>query len=219
MKVRFERINVSETKRPAMRGRRIALVLVIGLVPLALAPAAFASSSGSNTSTVNLEAPTVRSITVTSPASNVLSFCRDNTTGTDTTGLAIPDGECITPDADTGFITIANGPAAGHIYVNGGDAVPSTGGKDWTLPAEASDASNSDPAVGPDVYAEETFNLRNPGTLMTNTPSCDFAFADGSQCTAAASQMGTEGLAVFAPTSSTAAFPSFTITTTWTAVP
>src|SRR4029077_15895844 len=115
------------TSRP--RGRRfaipIATVAAVGALMLGGAPAVLASTGGSPTVTITVA---VRSITV-SPSTATFNTCSLSGTSTGST-LEFPNGLCTT---GTSYITITNGAAAGHVDVNGADAIPADNGTHWTL--------------------------------------------------------------------------------------
>ena len=81
-------------------------------------------------------------------------------------------------------------------------------------------------AAGQDVYTEQT-GLVPPGEMatyqtLTATPTCDqaiHAFGLMDPCSATTGFSQTEYLQIAAPTGSTDTSATFTITTTWTAVP
>jgi hypothetical protein len=209
--------------RRGHRAHRRMLLLVrattLALAPVVLATSpAYAGSTATNTATLPIA---VRSLAVT-PATAAFGNCTISTGGgtvTATTGLVIPGGSCsigtVTGPTTKNGILITNGGVPGHIDVSGGPAVPIDGGSNWALGSSA--ASNT--------YVEKTEDDIS-GLVVTSavatTPTCDGAFAArGStpSCSAAAGQTGVEALLVEAPSSSTDSSSSFTITTTWTAVP
>jgi hypothetical protein len=192
---------------------------VVALVPVAAVTLpAGAATSGSSSATLTLTPPPVRSVTVT-PATATFANC----SGPNANLLAFPNGTCsvgtFVAGPVTGGITVTNGAAAGHIYVNGANAVPADAGTPWTLTSAI--------APGTDSYLEETGAYSNSinapvHQVLTNTAACDVAFtpafAVGGGCAATAGQVGNEQLAITGPSTSSDSGP-FTITTTWTAVP
>ncbi len=215
------RIRVYRAPRPVARAdHRVAFVVAMTVLGLALSaiPAA-ADTSGSNTSTVQVAPPAVRAVTVnTNAAQSTLDQCSGGSTST----LVIPGGHC----GKDGLVTITNGPVAGHINVNGASAAPQDGGIGWSLAPTggASIISTPSPAgfLGTNMYAEQNASSTQPGIWIGNNPACDLAFTAAApigSCAAAAGQSTTEGLGVYAPTATTDSSSSFTITTTWTAVP
>jgi hypothetical protein len=200
-----------------------------GMAVVAWAPSpAFASSTGTNTATVSVSVA-VRSITVT-PAEATFGTCVTAAGGDATGVLTIPGGSCQTgvPGSGVGGITITNGDVAGHIDINGAAAQPS----DVT---DCYSQVNGETVVNPlcwtlgspgqDVYLEETATPAPAGQMgdqyqaLTTTPTCDDAFSPMGGCTAGDNASQTEYLQIDAPTSSTDTSSTFTITTTWTAVP
>jgi hypothetical protein len=230
MNLFFVRISVEFKRdctktRARIRPSRVTAIAagVLGLVATMMALPAAASTSGSNTATVQLVPPAVRSITV-SPATAVFNHCSPNATA-----LAFPNGACqvglqdATTGAITGGITITNGSVAGHIDVNGQNATPSdVGGTPWTLLTTPS-------TPGINQFIEETFGsslVNSNGSLVAPTPLCDGAFTlagtppnQTGDCSASANQSANEALLLEGPSSSTDQNGPFTITTTWTAVP
>jgi hypothetical protein len=211
-------LRASDTKRSqtGQQRRRVFRVLktaAFALAPIVLATSpAYAGSTATNTATLPIA---VRSLTIT-PATATFGGCQVLVGGvaTPTTGLVIPGGTCSIGSSTAGSvadgITITNGGVPGHIYVSGGPAVPSDAGKDWAI----------GPATAQDTYKETTFSTSSSHVIIA-TASCDTSFDSGpvAGCAASAAQSQTEGLNVVAPTSSTDTASSFTITTTWTAVP
>jgi hypothetical protein len=199
---------------------------VVAVVPaLALAVPATAATTGSNVGTLTLTPPAVRSVTVT-PATSTFANC----TGPNAAQLAFPNGFCSVGVAGNsgaaGGVTVTNGTAAGHIDVNGANAVPSDSGTPWTLLDSPSAYAPSLTTPAADQYDELTQVLFSGhgvvNSVVSTTPTCDLAF-DGTTstpggCTAAAGASTTESLVIEGPSTSTDAGP-FAITTTWTAVP
>jgi hypothetical protein len=126
----------------------------------------------------------------------------------------------------TGGITITNGNTAGHIDVNGQNAIPADmGGTPWAI------ENTVNPGV--DQFLEDTLGSQSNGVGSNNTslstaPVCDTAFnvvGVGSpvqpvgDCSATAGQSSNEVLNMVGPSSSTDQNGPFTVTTTWTAVP
>lgn len=189
---------------------------LLALMPIVIAPAADAATSGSNISTVTVLPPLLRSVTVTSP-SHQFGGCVSTGLGSQS-GLTVPGGECFLAGSDG--VTISNGPLASEIDVNGGDAVPSDGGTDWALPA-----SLSSYALGTDVYEEKVFpNTGGLGPVsLVDSPVCDTVFLGiqpGDACESASPGQSTiESLNLYAPSATTDIASTRTITTTWTVLP
>jgi hypothetical protein len=199
---------------------RVLKTAALSLVPIVLSTsAAYAGSTAANTATLPIA---IRSLTVT-PATATFGDCDvpigATTNVTPTTGLVIPGGSCyvghFSGSAVVQGITITNGGVPGHIDINGGAAVPSDGGTDWALGA----------AAGANTYTE--LNRQVIGEIpvaITASPTCDSVFdtpakASPTGCLVISGSTTTEQLIVDAPRSSTDTSSSFTITTTWTAVP
>lgn len=217
--------------RAARRARPGRTLLAVGAGLLALlsldAIPATAATTGSNTATVQLTPPPVRSVTV-SPSTAAFGNCSGpNETGTNSNPaeLAFPNGSCLVGTAGaaviTGGITITNGTAAGSIDVNGQAATPADAGTPWSLVP----ASAGTPGVDQFVEATDGSALTSASgnyTSVTSTPTCDTAFtvvSSAGSCAAAAGQSSEEALVIEGPSSSTDQNGPFTITTTWTAVP
>ncbi len=206
----------------ARRTRRLLLAAAAAaLASLAIATSASAADSGANTSTVNISPPLIRSITlalsVDVPGGS-FGLCVDPETHlADLTTLTIPDGICTLSRGGGGqdYVRITNGPVPGHINVNGGEAVPTSGeGSGWALGTSA----------GPDVYTEKSADHDGEALLpfsLTASPSCDGSIhpAVADLCAVAADEENDELVQIGAPTSSTATASNLTVTTTWTAVP
>jgi hypothetical protein len=182
--------------------------VLIGLAAAAVAAvpvgSALAASSGSVAETITVA---VRSVTV-SPTS--VAMCSSSAP------LTFPNGTC-----RASGITITNGSASGHIDVQGANAVPSDNGTNWT-PCGSSAGTSCTGTNGPgqDQYATIVNSIGPSGTILSNSPECDYGF-DGSTsgCTAASGQSATENINVTGPSASTDSSPTFTSSVTWTAVP
>ena len=188
-----------------MRRTLLGLVGAAIAVPSAIVPAV-ASADDSTTATINVA---VRSLTV-SPASVTYSQCYDSSLNSTGAAIVIPGGYCQGLDNN---ISITNGSVAGHIDVQGSDAVPADNGTHWTL------TSNNVP--GTDQFLEETTSTPNgfSGPKLATAPACDTAFDETTHCAASAGQTGSEKLYVVAPSATTDPSTSFTTVITWTAVP
>lgn len=244
MNLFFVRISVERTRecrQPRARNRlpRVTAIAAgaVGLLATMIVLPASAATTGSNTATVGLLPPPVRSLTV-SPTTAAFGNCVDNTgaASPDPTKLPFPNGACTVGTATVtstipGGITITNGAVAGHIDVNGQDATPAdVGGTPWTMEYPGNFLSTPQILPGVDQFAEETLGNNyfvgiNSYTAFDGSPVCDLAFtitsttpATGS-CAASAGQSSMEALDITGPSSSTDQNGPFTITTTWTAVP
>ncbi|HTW05886.1 MAG TPA: hypothetical protein VME46_00130 [Acidimicrobiales bacterium] len=200
--------------RPTRRTRRKwALVVPVAAAALCCSAApALADTSGTNTATLNVAPPPVVSITVSPTASTFGNCVTEN--GAPSSALVIPLGVCsvgqVVEGAVVGGITITNGSAPAEIEVNGAAAEPSDGGTPWALSNNGGSNAN--------VFGESVWSVLDQGsTNIQPTATCDIAFA-GQGCSAAAGASQTEQLYVGAPTSSTDTSPTWTITTTWTAI-
>jgi hypothetical protein len=232
VRISVERKREDRQPRTPIRLPRVIAVAAgaVGLVATMVVLPASAATTGSNSSTVGLLPPAVRSINV-SPATAQFGNCVDNTgaASSDPTELPFPNGSCQVGTVGTivtGGITITNGPVAGHVYVNGQNATPADAGTPWTMEPAANVATT---LPGVDQFAEETLGS-NSFTDTTNeqvfdtTPVCDLGFTQvgvpaTSSCAATANELSTEALAIDGPSSSTDTNGPFTITTTWSAVP
>ncbi len=195
--------------------------IALGLTVFAVTPA-FASDSGGTTATINVGPPLIRSITVSPPTVTFKGCSGGSSTST---VLGFPSGQCNTNNS---AITVTNGPTAGHIFVGGADAVPSSGSTHWTLcgqsgpPLCSGPNGGSGPLPGKDQYNINRFASGTPANDLTTTPRCDLNFnVSGDPCLAAASQSNAsaELMTLFGPTVSTDASSVFTTTVTWMAVP
>jgi hypothetical protein len=154
--------------------------------------------------------------------------------------LTFPNDACYTTGGDN--VTITNGAIAGHVDVNGSDAIPSdVGGTHWALCGGSGGPActgapgggigcvgcvlgSNLPAPGVDQFAEagQTLGGGLPGPVLTNAAQADtlfsvpFGIADGS---AGAGQSATETLGLMGPSSSSDQSSAFTTAWTWTAVP
>ncbi len=203
--------------RPFSLRRRTARGVAVLLSSLALAAvtALPANAGNSITATINI---LVRSVTV-SPSSIAYVNCTTHAGGSTGTGLAFPNGQCTTMGTT---ITITNGPADGHIDVQGADAIPADNGAHWTLCSDAATAcSGGSNTPGADQFQELTAG--NGATILTTSPQCDDAFdalPSPPGCTATAGQTSTgEWLSLTGPSTSSDSSTSFTTVVTWTAVP
>jgi hypothetical protein len=229
----FVRISVERKRDCAMdrarnRPWRVTAIAAgtVGLIATILALPASAATTGSNSSTVGLLPPPVRSITV-SPTTGAFGECSGpNSSGSSPvpSEIAFPNGSCQIGDllgggGVTGGITITNGTEAGHIDVSGQSATPADAGTPWTLEAGS--------LPGVDQFDEATIGGQIQ-TVATNSssvqtvPLCDQGFTVfglAGSCTASANQSSNELLGITGPSSSTDQNGPFSITTTWTAVP
>lgn len=201
-------------------GRWLGAIMLVGTLTAVLTAGSSlaASPTGAVTETINVG---VRSLTV-SP--NAVSMCSS------ASPLTFPNGSCSSPP-----ITITEGPAGGHVEVNGANAAPSDqAGNAWSLcwPAGAPPASISSCSAQPqlqpaqDQYDEYTAQLDATGKILavgpwlTNAPACDGAF-DGAAggCAATPGQAANEVVGLTGPSASTDQSPTFTTSVTWTAAP
>ena len=184
--------------------RRLPRVFVgVAVLGAAMGPpiTAAAGSSATETSTIPIA---VLSITI-SPATSTFGSCSEG--NSTSTGLGFPNGQCIAP-GDLSGITITNEGAAGHIFVQGGDAIPSDGGTHWTL-------VGSTPTRDQYLMATSAVPSNGGGVLLTTSPQCDTAFG-GTTCAAAAGASAKERLNLIGPSVSADTSPSFTTQVTWT---
>lgn len=223
IKVSLERFPRRRPSRPLTAPLALLGVLLFGTTLTSAVPAG-ASTTGTNSATVNLAPPPVRSVTI-SPTTSAFGACSGaNGTGSsvDPGELEFPNGWCFVgasgPTGTTG-ITITNGAASGHIDVNGQDATPADNGTPWALIATGT--------PGTDQFREATngsqmASVPSNEVIVPTTPVCDTGFtvtAGSGDCTAAANQSSTEVLVIEGPSVSSDQNGPFTIVTTWTAVP
>ena len=183
--------------------RRLPGVLVgVAVLGAAMGPAvsAEAGTSAVETSTIPIA---VLSITI-SPTTSTFGSCSEG--NSTPTGLGFPNGQCIAP-GDLSGITITNEGAAGRIFVQGGDAIPSDGGTHWTL-------VGSTPARDQYFMATSAVPNNGGGVVLTTSPQCDTAFG-GTTCAAAAGASAVERLNLVGPSVSTDTSPSFSTQVTW----
>lgn len=183
-----------------------------------------ASSSGTDSATVNLAPPPVRSVTVSPTTASFGGCTGPSGTGSsvDPSELEFPNGLCFvgssSPTGTTG-VTITNGAAPGHIDVNGQDATPADGGTSWALITTGT--------PGADQFREATNGSQFPSVpsnevIVPTIPVCDTGFtvtSGNGDCTATANQLSTELLVLEGPSASSDQNGPFTVVTTWTAVP
>jgi hypothetical protein len=188
---------------------------------------ASAATTGSNTATVGILPPAVRSITV-SPGTGAFGECSGpNTSGSSPipSDLAFPNGACQLGDllgsgGVSGGITITNGTVAGHIDVNGQSATPADAGTPWTL--ESTSATPGVNQFQESTIGGQVLTVATNGAPVDTAPVCDQGFTvvgTVGSCSASAGQSSNEILGITGPSSSTDQNGPFTITTTWTAVP
>src|SRR2546423_5485809 len=170
--------------------------------PLAAPPSASATVAG----TLSVA---VLSVTVSQSAVNFGTCSGGNSTASK---LGFPNGTCYAPvDSNNiiSYVTVTNTGAPGHIYVNGGDAVPSDNGTHWTL---------CTCTPGQDHYSVNTANTQGIGnTYLQNGPVCDIAF-DLNDCVAPTNGARHEFVQLEGPSATTDGSNTFTISVTWTAV-
>lgn len=216
---------------PVMAGPR--RVLIAGTAALAmgasLATPVAAGSSGSLSGTISV---VTMSITVSPSTANFGSCDTGNSTPTQ---LGFPNGRCFAPVDTTNSqtsISIANTGAAGHVEVQGSNAVPADAGTPWTLCTETSIAGTATctgpttygpPRPGRDQLTVETaqWGTRLGGAILTTTPSCDSGISPPApaNCSLAAGATALEFLQLIGPTASTDASTTLTTTATWIIVP
>jgi hypothetical protein len=177
--------------------------------------------------------PTVRSVTVT-PKKAKFGNCTGGNTTADTVSqneaLGFPNGTCwVGQPGETGVlpVTVTNTGIAANIKVNGADAVPGDGGTSWQLcntgqnPAVAC-TSNHGKSPGLNQYLLRNFGLGRAGLTsagLTNSPTCDVAFASASGCMATSGLAMSEGIELVGPSISADISTHWHITITWTPVP
>jgi hypothetical protein len=180
------------------------------------------STTGGSTATINV-APAIRSISV-SPSTTTFDTCHSTLNAS----LTFPNDACYTTGADD--VTITNGALAGHVDVNGADAVPHDSGQHWTLcGGSGPSCTGAAPGGGggclgqcitnePGIDQFVEWGGAGPYTpFLTNSPQGDTVF--GALGSAAVGQSATEGLEFIGPSSSTDLSSTFTTAWTWTAVP
>jgi hypothetical protein len=228
-RIRIVRVETPDRSSPARRHgwRPLTLAIaVMALVGISAAPA-LAASTGSGTATINI-VPAVYSVTV-SPATFSFGLCSTRLGASTGSSLGFPDGYCYygtgTSTYTTG-VTITNTGAAGHIDVNGSNAVPSDAGTPWTLCSEQGGTCTylSGGLYYPGANQFQLGNLADPDgsnayTIISNSPACDEAFDASVGCSAASGASQIEGLEMTGPESSTDTSSTFTTTLTWTAGP
>ena len=191
-----------------------AVVGVCGLAMASVVPVSADSPSGSSTGTVNITPPPVRSVTV-SPPTFTFDTCIDNASTSTGSDLTFPNGQCHTTGAND--VTVTNGAAAGHMDVEGANAIPSDSGANWTLcggTGTACTGTSGNP--GQDQFGE----ANGGGVILTTSLGCDTNFSGGgTTCATVSGQHETEVLFLTGPSTSTDTSLSFSTTWTWTAVP
>jgi hypothetical protein len=163
-----------------------------------------ASSTGTVTETINIG---VRSLTV-SPTS--AAMC------TPANPLTFPNGNC-----GSSTITITNGPAGGHVDVQGASALPSdNSGNGWALCGTAGNNCTGGNATTPgaDQYLEQVTPANGGfGPALSTIPVCDTAFSAG--CVSIPGEVGAEAITLTGPSSSSDQSTTFNSSVTWTAAP
>jgi len=201
----------------------VALGVIAAVGSAAALCASALADSGSSLGETIYVTPPVRSISVATPSGGTsIDICSA------ASPLSFPNGECGVPNA----VDVTNGPVAGHIYVQGADAVPSDNGTSWQLCGGAGGLTCTGPAPSPD---QETFggSPSFPGqdqyqqqteteagdTPLTNAAQCNIGYYQGA-CAATAAQSITEAIAVIGPSvSSDTTATTFTSSVTWMATP
>jgi hypothetical protein len=204
--------------RWTIAGASLLAVTGVAALPALSAGATGPSGTGSSAGTVDIAPPPVYSLTV-SPSKFTFAKCGGGSSTP--TQLGFPYGYCSYGSEGatsvTGGITITNTGTAGHIDVNGSNAIPSDGGAPWTL--ESGNWS------GPDEYALNTFGEGGGGAsslVLSTAPMCDTNFnlnTSPNGCSAASGAAQEEEVLLYGPQSSTDTSSKFTSTITWTAGP
>jgi len=217
------RHHTSQSSGQFVAGRIAVATAGVALGLLNVAPAI----ADGTTATINVA---VRSVAV-APTSTTFDTCRDSLGNPTGSALLFPNGNCNTTGSHN--VTITNGQAAGHIDVQGADAIPADNLTRWTLcgGSTAFGGSNctgsSTTTPGQDQFREYDCNPATPlsgcavGPNLTTTAQCDTAFdgGAGTACTATSGQTVTEILSFVGPASSTDSSTTLTTLWTWTAVP
>jgi hypothetical protein len=194
----------------------LALILLFFWFSSRPAPAA---SNGSSITISLKTVPTIRSVTV-SPGKATFSNCSGGNsslyTKSTSAELGYPNGNCWDGDPSGSFpIKIKYKGPPGQVFVAGSNAVPASGGSQWSLCSSGCSGSNNLP--GADQYMVKNFGAGlNSSTGLTGTLSCDHQF--GAQgCSATPGQSQSEGVELIGPETSGNTATSWTITIMWAA--
>ena len=210
----------------AARNWWIIFIVVLGLILVFLlftnrpAPAA---SNGASIAISLKTVPTIRSITV-SPSTTSFSNCTGGDSSLDTastsTELGYPNGHCWDGDPSGSFpIKIKYKGPPGQVFVSSSNAVPGSGGSQWSLCSSANACSGPHDLPGTDQYMVKNFGAgRNSSTGLTGSPTCDHEFGQQG-CSATSGQSQTEGVELIGPHDSGNTSTSWTVTITWGAAP
>jgi hypothetical protein len=210
----------------AWRPLLVALAVPASLVGIStgvhanISPTPCGASCGTATATVTTA---TRSLTVGLPTI-AYSVCQVGSPAVSTNGvLQFPNGVCNVP-AQT--LTVTNGAAQSHIWIQGADMVPQDNGINWQLcdptatststPACTGPSGGSGHLAGKDQYISQN-NAYNQGPFLSNTPQCDVAW--GSGCVAAPNATQYYNDYMYGPTQSTDNAGSFTTTISWVVLP
>jgi hypothetical protein len=200
----------------------LVFLVVVGLILLSLwftsrpAPAA---SNGSSITISLKTVPTIRSVTV-SPGKATFSNCSGGSknlyTKSTSTELGYPNGYCWDGNPSGSFpIKIMYKGPPGQVFVSGSNAVPASGGSQWSLCSSGCSGSNNLP--GADQYMVKNFGAGlNSSTGLTGTLSCDHQFS-AQGCSATPGQSQAEGVELIGPETSGNTATSWTVTIMWAA--
>jgi hypothetical protein len=218
---RSHRIRAARLGPGAAIGVAVSAVLLLAGAP---SPAsAAADSSGATDAIIDIDVP-IRSVTVT-PGEVTFAEC----SGPNPAALTIPNGTCTVGHSiggpPVGGVTVTNTGYAGHILVNGSDAIPSDLGTHWTLcGAPQRPACSGAAGPGLDEFGMSVIGYLGGGMLagvrLSDGLACDRAFAIHPACGAAdhnASKV--EQLRLIGPSASSNPSTRFTTRITWTAAP
>jgi hypothetical protein len=199
--------------------RRLLIAAAGACAPLIVAGATAGAPSAPVHVTVSVVVP-VRSLTITIQPPSGNPGCTPALQSGAVTLLLTQGQNCQLP---VGTLTITNGNVPAHVAVTGSDAIPTDGGKHWTLcGGSGMTCTGKRNRPGRDQFQITTVGgtkKPTPATTITYSMQCDAAFdlATGTPgCAATAGQIGREGLNTLVASTSTDTSPTFTTLITWT---
>jgi hypothetical protein len=202
----------------------VVLLLLGGGIILVNRPTPIAGNGQSVAISVKV-VPTIRSVTVT-PSTGTFTSCSGGDTGADTastsTELGYPNGQCWDGKPGAGnalpFTITYRGPP-GKVYVMASNALPNSGGGQWSLCTHTSPCAGSGGLPGANQFVLENFgNGSSTSTRLTDNLQCDQEFGPGG-CSATQGRSQQEGFELVGPQSSDNTAQVWTVTITWGAAP
>lgn len=204
----------------------LALIVVVIVVVVAQIQSKAQTPTGGASTTTNLMiVPTMRSMTVSTDASDFTN-CKHGVVPRQSTNAALgfPYGHCyVGKQGKTYPITIKNGLPA-RILVGSSNAVPSDGGTQW-IPCLRG-AHHVFACAGPDQQpGRHQFVVQNFSSYAQNNEGlsrlmlCDGEFGPSGDCIATTGQVQKEGVVLIGPSKPDNNSTTWTVTITWMAAP